>query len=875
MLPGAFRPAIAGLVLAFATWSRAQVPEQILRSFGNVSQSGGHPVSVLAGPGGVLYGITAEGGLYGQGTVFRVNADGSDYAVLRAFGEDTNDAATPTALLEGRDGVLYGVTSAGGTNSSGVLFKVATDGSGYTTIYEFGSFFGDAATPVALIQGVDGDLYGTAEDGGTNGLGAAFSIGTDGSAYNILYNFGNNLFNFGDGTNPTELTQGSDGALYGVAQSGTNSAGVVFRLSTNGSTYAVIYSFGESTNDASDPIAVAQSANGVLFGVAQDGGTNGLGAIFTLHTNGSGYSLVYSFTGTSGDGATPGAGLIRGQDGSWYGTTLGGGSDQHDGTVFRLNANGSGYEVIRRFTVITSVLYDTFSTDGQQPGQLAQATDGLLYGVTAYGGTTGQGAYSGTGAGTLFALATNASYYAVVYDFSTNGADADFPVAGLVTGGDGALYGTSKFGGPAGQGSVFKINLDGSGYQFLYGFGTIPIDGLNPESGLSVGADGALYGTTSVGGYEGGSGSGIVFKINPDGTGYTELHSFGFLLSGGLNGQLDGQVPTAPPISGKDGNLYGTTSNGGNPTDWGGFGVVYKLGTNGLGYSVLHFFSTNNLEGRSPQGGVIQGADGALYGTTPGGPASTGVGTAYGNVFRILTDGTGFQVLHTFTNGGAGGMSPYAGLIFGPDGLLYGTTRYGGSNNFGTIFKLGASGSNYQVIYNFGSVTNDGQNPTAALIQGRDGYLYGTTSAGGLYGLNRGFGYGVAFKISTNGSGYTILYNFGAGSTDGQSPLGGLVQGLDGAFYGTTSLGGILDSGTVFRLGPSPFEFSSLSRLPNRTMLMALSGPSNTSCRIDASTNLVNWVTLATLQNTNGSVQFIDTTALGFSRRFYRAFQGP
>jgi uncharacterized repeat protein (TIGR03803 family) len=856
----------AAVALYLVATARAQVPTQILKSFGNASRSGTQPVGILVGADGVLYGTTSGGGIYNSGTVFRVNVDGSQYAVLHAFGANTNDGMTPQmGLVQGRDGMLYGTTSMGGTNGTGIVFKLATDGSAYANLHTCGSIIGDAASPTALIQGADGALYGVAQMGGSNASGVVFRLGTDGSGYGVLHNFSN-----GDGGGPVALTQGAEGSLYGVTQSGgINGVGVVFSLGTNGSTFAVLYAFGSSASDGTTPVGLSQGSNGLLVGVTQSGGSNDLGVVFLLNTNGSGYRLGHQFGGAPGDGASPGAGLFGGADGSWYGTTLHGGSDSDDGTVFRMNGDGSGYQVIRRFTFINSIFYDLFSTDGQLPGPLAQGSNGLLYGVTAYGGTTGQGAYQNTGAGTLFVLATNASDYAVICNFSTTGGDGGSPVAGLIRGRDGALYGVTPSGGPAGQGSVFRINASGAGYQILYGFGLEPIDGYNPKAGLMQGADSMLYGTTSLGGYVGGSGFGVIFKVNSDGSSYTEVLSFGFYAAAG-------QGPTSPPLQGHDGNLYGTTAGGGLMSNGqGGLGIVYTVGTNGLGFTVLHEFSTNYLEGHSPYSGLIQGSDGALYGTTYG---SGVVGSSdCGTVFKLLTNGTGFQVLHTFANNSVDGKNPYAGLILGADGFLYGTTQSGGTNGTGTVYKLSTTGSNYQVIHNFGSITNDGLSPTGPVTQGSDGYLYGTTPYGGAFGPVGGprGGYGVAFKLDTSGSGYTVLYNFGGTAGDGQIPQGGLVQGLDGAFYGTTSAGGDLNLGTVFRLGPTAFQFTSFGRLPDNTISLSLSGSSGTICRIDASSNLVDWVTLTNLPDTTGGIQFIDVSAPNFPRRFYRAFQGP
>jgi uncharacterized repeat protein (TIGR03803 family) len=860
----AFSVLAVGALLGLGASAWAEVPEQILKSFGNAPQSGSRPAGVLVGADGALYGTTSAGGIYNNGTVFRVNVDGSRYTVLHAFGANTNDGVTPLAgLVQGRDGMLYGTTSGGGAKNLGTVFKVDTDGSGYKALHSFTDYTKDGKGPTALIQGADGALYGVAREGGTFGYGTAFRLSTNGVDYATLYFFGSYS---GDGTVPVALTQGTDGGLYGVTKSGVIMHppggavafdGTVFRLATNGSTYAILHSFGSFTGDGAAPTGLTQGSSGVLYGVTQGGGSNAKGVVFMLNTNGSGYTLAHQFSDTLGDGAGPCAGLLRGADGCWYGTTLGGGAINGYGTVFRMNADCSGYRVIRRFSAVNSAV-SNFSTDGQQPGALAQGPNGLLYGTTAYGGMAHP-----NGAGTLFALGTNATDYGVIYYFSNSGDEGQAPVAGLTLGRDGSFYGVTPSGGLSSQGLIFNINADGGGYNTLHEFGLDPIDGTDPQGGLMQGVDGMFYGTTLQGGF--GLRRGTVFKVNPDGSHYTVVLNFGFATA-----EWD-MSPASPPVQGRDGRLYGS-SDGGNWDDWGNtYGMVYTVDTNGLNFATLYQFSTNGLEGWAPLSGLIQGRDGTLYGASYRGGAN-GVGT----VFNLGTDGNGFQVLHMFANDGVDGGNPTASLMLGADGLLYGTTQMGGSKSGGTIFKMDTNGSSYQVIHNFGSVTNDGQSPAAGLIQGRDGYLYGTTTKGGAYPPgNRGYdGYGVAFKVETTGSGYTVLYSFGGTANDGRNPQGGLTQGLDGAFYGTTSAGGILNAGTVFRLGSAPFGFTAFKPLPDKTFALSLSGSSNTTCRIDASTNLVNWVTLTNLPNTTGGVQFIDLSATHFPRRFYRAVQG-
>ena len=193
-----------------------------------------------------------------------------------------------------------------------------------------------------------------------------------------------------------------------------------------------------------------------------------------------------------------------------------------------------------------------------------------------------------------------------------------------------------------------------------------------PQGTLILGSDGFLYGTTSRGDYSGDT----VFKISTNGGAITILHRFD-----GLNGE--GSKPIGALLQANDGYLYGTTYYGGT-NSW--YGTVFKVSTNGTGYSVLHFFGG---DGYHPYGGLIQGRDGALYGTTS---------EAGGTIFRMTTDGTSFSMLHTFA--GADGSRPNPGLVQGEDGYLYGTTYYGGTNSAGTVFKMNTNGG-YAVLYNF------------------------------------------------------------------------------------------------------------------------------------------------------------------------------
>ena len=352
-------------------------------------------------------------------------------------------------------------------------------------------------------------------------------------------------------------------------------------------------------------------------------------------------------------------------------------------------------------------------------------------------------------------------------------------------------------------------------------YGTF-LDGSSPQAALVQGSDGSFYGTTSGGGS---NDFGTVFQVTTNGV-FRTLYSFGAVLGSGFYG-ADGVYPEAPLVLGKDGGLYGTTSEGGKSTSgtFGalGYGTIFRITTNGT-LNILYTFGKmqdangNAVDGGSPVAGLVQGTDGSLYGTaSQGGPNGlvisnmygTFPSTGFGTVFKVTTNGI-FTRLHAFgavedSDGNAlDGSSPNAGLVQAADGNFYGTTADGGTNAEGTIFRI-TPGGMFTSLYSFGTLKDgigrriDGSAPEAALVKGDDGALYGTTSSGGENGE------GTIFKITTDGT-FTLLYSFGSlrsssyYSLDGAAPLAALILGTDGNFYGTTSAGGTNNNGTIFQI---------------------------------------------------------------------------
>ena len=453
--------------------------------------------------------------------------------------------------------------------------------------------------------------------------------------------------------------------------------------------------------------------------------------------------------------------------------------------------------------------------------------------------------------------------------------DGATPYSALVLSGN-TLYGTASAGGnsgtyyPNGNGMLFAVNTDGSGFTNEYiftafppGFNLTNSDGSVPFAGLILSGTN-LYGAA----YEGGAfGAGTVFAVNTNGSSFTNLYSF--------TGGNDGGGPDAALVL--SGNiLYGTTAYGGGANN----GTMFAINVNGTGFTNLFNF-TNGISGSDPAGVLVLSGR-TLYGTTSGGNGG------FGTVFAINTDGSSFTNLHVFTpNSGfplytnSDGSNPNAGLVLAGK-TLYGAAAQGGKFGSGTLFAVNTNSSGFTNLYTFtatsGSpLTNgDGASPRGSLIAS-GGTLYGTAYNGGR------FGSGTLFAIGTNGTGFTNLYTFTANSTapytnsDGSHPNAALL--LSGnTLYGTAYNGGDpginVEYGTVFSFTFASISPPLLAINPSGTNVI-LTWPTNaTGFTLESTTNLVSavWITNATapaIVNTNNAV----TNGITGTQKFYRLSQ--
>ena len=368
------------------------------------------------------------------------------------------------------------------------------------------------------------------------------------------------------------------------------------------------------------------------------------------------------------------------------------------------------------------------------------------------------------------------------------------PVAAPIHDKQGNLYSTTYAGGTSDWGTVYKI--DPQGHETVLHSFTGGTDGITPESGLVMDAQGNLYGTT----YWGGStncfhtyGCGVVYELSPGSNGWKETILYVF------QGGSDGAYPEyGTLVRDAKGSLYGTTAYGGSASWPNGNGVVFKLSKSSGGWKeqVYAFGSNAPSDGANPYGGVTLDAAGNIYGTTYYG-GTEGNGT----VFKITASGTE-SVLYSFT-GGTDGADPMAAPVLDPTGNLYGGTTFAGDPNCscGTIYKVDPTGVE-TVLHTFTGYPNDGASPHAPLLRDNSGNLYGTTYYGGnsksadCTDNNQPIGCGTVFQMAPSGKERILNLNY---QTEGGQVYAG-VAFYAGALYGATSSGGSRGDGVVFKI---------------------------------------------------------------------------
>jgi uncharacterized repeat protein (TIGR03803 family) len=370
--------------------------------------------------------------------------------------------------------------------------------------------------------------------------------------------------------------------------------------------------------------------------------------------------------------------------------------------------------------------------------------------------------------------------------------DGSAPNGGVVVNSNG-LFGACYLGGASSVGTTFSISKVGTNFQLLHPFVTTGSDGRDPAGLLLLASNNSFYGTTYFGG---GAAAGSIFQLSPNGIiPYSIIFRF--------TNSISGANPSAKLLEGADGLLYGSAETNGP----GGQGVLFSLAKSGAGFQLLHSFSSTTNSLRKPQGALIQGSNGFLYGTTSAGGAD-----GFGGVFKLNTNGSGYQVLHEFSASGGDCRAPVAGVTFGPDGMLYGVTQFGGGSINGSLFRLNTDGTGYQKLFAFTGLSGAGANPVGALIRAPDGTLYGTTSFGGDFNMGTIFSVsfpapllsinnlgpaGIQLRWPTNSTGFHLVSNTNLSNASGWQLVNATTVTTNGNFQVGLSATG---SASFFRL---------------------------------------------------------------------------
>jgi uncharacterized protein (TIGR03437 family) len=861
-----YAAALCTALLTFTTDTMAQTSPATLTTLATFQGAppnldGIDPLGVVVGSGGVLYGVTQSGGSTNNGTVFSLtppNSTSGSWIEARLYNfTGGTDGGSPTGVVIGNGGVLYGTTGyiGSGSASSGTVFSLTPPASGPSgigpwterVVYSFTGGSGGTSNPANLTIGAGGVLYGTSA-GGTANSGAVFSLTPPTSPSGVwteavLYNFPAPSANTGVG-GPSALAIGSGPSghpvLYGATRYGGTAGtvplcnfppggcGTVFSLTPPASpggawTAATLYSF-TGGNDGAYPTGVQIGSGGVLYGVASNGGPASTGVVFAL-------------TPQSASG------------GAWTESVLYAGGSTAD---LAIGPGGVLYAVIESnpisesFTVVSlapptmpggawtaNTLYSFTASSGSS---LAIGPGGALFGTAANGG--------GVGAGMVYSVTPPAGSGGqwtgkTIYAF-TGGPAPNDTVSGLAIGSGGVLYGVTSGGGtgscPGGCGTIFSLTPPAStggswteNVLYMFAGGN---DGAYPLASVAIGAGGVLYGTTSSGGESGGT----VFSLTPPaspGGAWTEsvLHSFSVPSTPCTQypcpGGPDGNLPTTSVTIGSGGVLYGTTNSGGTGYCDSGCGTAFQLtppASPGGGWTELNYSFVNLNGGITPfplavaPSSLAIGSGGVLYGTTQ----YTGSYLSFsfspcGTVFSLTppaSPGGAWTETVLYNFSGSDGCYPVGGVVIGNDGVLYGGVSGSGISLEGTpeqgpgIFSLtppttpGGAWTE-AVLHIFGG--SDGSSPNGLMI-GSGGVLYGTSQSGGSRqcGPNGFPGCGVVFELvppPTSGDAWleATLYNF-TGGADGAFPQTGVVIGTGGVLYGTTQPS--VNTATVFSLQP-------------------------------------------------------------------------
>lgn len=731
----------------------------------------------------------AMGGDTGNGAVFRLTPSGQiDWLSFSGVGGPRPGKSPEGGLTARPDGWLWGTTTAGGpAGTMGSIYRIRPDTGEFQSIVGLSTDAPGQYPATELVSDGTGWLWGTTNQGGA-GLGVIFKVSEVTGEYKLVASLTSGS---GKPTGPGSLTF-ADGYIWGVAGGGAHSSGTLFRIDPAAALPAVplvVADFTGTATIAPKPRGLNPTGKltpdglGYLWGVA-DFGAAGFGALFKLKTSDVGTAnypvttvIEFSGNGTTNKGSRPRGSLVADGDGMLWGVTAFGGSGSV-GTVFKVNPADN--------TLTTVVQFGAALGATSPANPLTYDGNGYMWGI----------ATSGSGSNWAFyKIKVADGTFSKVAEFASGGPtpDGTGPKAAPIgkAGGD-WMYGTTSFGGKFGFGTLYRINAVTGDHSTLVHFtGTTgAATGANPGSKLHYHTDGTLWGTTNGGGY---NGNGTVFRYNPTTGVFTHIASF----------TIAGAAPMGVLTTGADGFIWGTTSGGSN-------GTLFKIDpATGLLTTVKIFSFNDSPDGNSPRGGLVSAADGFLWGTTyRGGGMSGGANQGYGTIFKVNPVTGQFTSVIKFTGSGVGGTGsqPIGDLVLDAQGKIWGVTT--------------------QNVFTLDPVT---ETLTANVpIASATGYPLELSLGGGLYHHHDDFYYGVneAGTIGPDGdvAGGGIVFRQKPGlataTTVGYNPPGD-VYPKNVSLAGTMTMDGVG--------GSYSFEWGTTTALGNSTAAVGINAAATTA----------------------------------------------
>lgn len=578
-------------------------------------------------------------------------------------------------------------------------------------------------------------LFGLASEGGEYGAGAIIMANGDGSELEVSHSFHATI-----GKNPMncQLVEAADGKLYGMTLSGGAwLKGVLFSYDPSTGAYEIHVNFDGTTTGGHAYSGLTLASDGKLYGMTSAGGTNNEGVIFSFDPSSKEFVNLHNFEAATG--SQPTGSLIESSDGLLYGVTNSGGIDAA-GVIFKFNPEDGSYTKLR-----------DFSTEGRKPFQGFIAVNDKFYGMTSQGGTNDDGV--------IYEYSPADNSVVTLHNFSM--AEGATPLGVLTAATNGKLYGMTLTGGANSNGVIFEFDLSNNDYNKLFDFNEQ--DGIAPYGSLFQAADGKLYGVTEQGNED----KGGLFEYDLTSGTFTNIISF--------YDNDTGATSRTTLMQAANGKLYGMTSSGGLGSE----GVLFEFDPATHAYAKKVEMGVS-VDGRWPQGDLVQADNGKLYGTSyNGGVSRVGVFFEFDITNQSFSKKFDFDV--------ANGTNPVSTLLAASNGKLYGFAGGGGVHNRGVLYEYDPATANYTKKYDFMTETGS---PVGGPVQVGESKIYGVTNAGGANDN------GILFEFDFVTGEFAKKADFDNTAT-GRYPLGTLLLS-DNKLFGLTERGGVNDIGVLF-----------------------------------------------------------------------------